>query len=134
MSELSDLRAQVEALQAARSLDQAHAKIDAALVKEAQYAPPIIGEIVKVRIGQYVANEGLDQQRTAAAVKSLLATNEIKSLLLRAQGAELRDQPVATQRPPAPASESAGEKPKRKSLQEMLSEVGSGKANFQMRH
>lgn len=134
MSELSDLRAQVEELQAARSLDQAHAKIDAALQQEAPYASPVIGQVVKSQIGQMVANEDLNETRTATAVKSLLATSELKALMLRAMGAEPMDQPVATQRPPAPASESAGEKPQRKTLVEMLGEVKNGQANFRMRH
>ena len=140
MSELSELKAQVAAMQAERSLDLAYSKIDAALAVEAQFAPPIIGKVIKSQIGQLIANEDTSQESTNTKVRSLLESPEIKSLLLRAQGAEPIDQPVATQRPSVPAEKPASEpapaappaEPKRKTLGEMLNEVKTGQAKFGM--
>ena len=47
MSELSELKAEVQAMKADRALDLAYSKIDAALSEEARYAPPIVGKVVK---------------------------------------------------------------------------------------
>ena len=142
MSELSELKAQVAAMQAERALDLAYSKIDTALAEEARYAPPIVGKVIKSQIGQLIANEDTSQESTNTKVRSLLESPEVKSLMLRAQGAEPIDQPVATQRPAAPAEKPSSEpapaappaEPKRQTLREMLNAVKSGQARFEMRH
>ena len=93
-------------------------------------------------IGQLIANEDSSQESTNTKVRSLLESPEVKALMLRAQGAEPIDQPVATQRPAAPAEKPSSEpapaappaEPKRRTLREMLNAVKSGQARFEMRH
>lgn len=131
MSEIDELRRKVESMEQAQALAHANTKIDLALQSEAAYAPPIIGRLVKAQIGQLVADEDMNETRTATAVRSLLASNDMKQIMLKAQGATPID-PPATQRPTEQVEKQV--KQGRKSLQEMLTEVKSGKAQFGMRH
>ena len=117
MSDFEELKAQMAELKSQLATQSAQTQIDTAIAIAAPDGlPPIVSRLARLELKDAVAAGG----DAVAAVRGLLARDEVKELMHPAPTAEAPKAPAPT---PTEPKEKA-------SLSQMLSEIGSGEAKF----